>query len=131
MEQLILEHKDTMSTMLAMVKDKMMLVNSADANLEGLQDYVLQLNSIHDHQLSMIASLWEHLLAYHLAQSECSSYSQDEHDDGDAYDADVVIDDNNDEYNDYHDFDDAVDQHSPSACSASPLQNESFEDLHD
>jgi kinesin family protein 2/24 len=67
--ELIMEHKRIMSEMLAMVKDEMTIVNQADADHEGLREYVSQLNAVHEQQLSHIAILREHLLAYRIAQT--------------------------------------------------------------
>ncbi|GAX26272.1 kinesin family member 2/24 [Fistulifera solaris] len=67
--ELIMEHKRIMSEMLAMVKDEMTIVNQADADHEGLKEYVSQLNAVHEQQLSHIAILREHLLAYRIAQT--------------------------------------------------------------
>ena len=67
--ELIMEHKRVMSEMLAMVKDEMTIVNQADADHEGLREYVSQLNAVHEQQLSHIAILREHLLAYRIAQT--------------------------------------------------------------
>lgn len=68
--ELIIEHKKVMSEMLAMVKDEMTIVNQADADQEGLREYISQLNAVHEQQLSHIAMLREHLLAYRLAQTD-------------------------------------------------------------
>jgi kinesin family protein 2/24 len=63
-EALISEHKSSMNTMLGMVKNEMTLVNKADADRESLDDYITNLNVIHEEQVSLFINLREHILRY-------------------------------------------------------------------
>jgi kinesin family protein 2/24 len=56
-EALIAAHRSVMSTMLSMVKDEMILVNQVDADREGLDDYLVKLESIQKTQLDLISKL--------------------------------------------------------------------------
>jgi hypothetical protein len=68
-QKLIAEHKVEMTTMLSMVKDEMTIVNEADCDRAGLRDYVSFVNTIHEQQLSIVASLREHILLYRMSQA--------------------------------------------------------------
>jgi hypothetical protein len=57
-----------MSTMLGMVKNEMTLVNQADADRESLDDYMANLNVIHEEQVSLFVDLREHILRYRNAR---------------------------------------------------------------
>jgi hypothetical protein len=64
---LIALHKQALSSMLKMIKDEMVLVNSADTDRElFLNDYVTQVQGVHEKQLEWIATLREHLLKYRI-----------------------------------------------------------------
>lgn len=56
-EALIAAHRSVMSTMLSMVKDEMILVNRVDADRDGLNEYIHQLESIQRAQLDLISNL--------------------------------------------------------------------------
>jgi kinesin family protein 2/24 len=77
-EALIAEHKSTMSTMLNMVKDEMVLVNQADADRESLDDYINNLNKIHDEQISLFVNLREAILRYRNASIAEGGISDDD-----------------------------------------------------
>ena len=64
--ELIATHKDAMTVMLDMVKEEMALVNQADADREGLDEYMGKMHSLQDEQLAMITLLREQLLQYRL-----------------------------------------------------------------
>ena len=57
LSSVVRSHKSAMTTMLAMVKDEMTMVNKVDADREGLDDYVAELAELQEKQLRMIASL--------------------------------------------------------------------------
>ena len=56
-ESLIAEHRSVMSTWLSMVKDEMTLVNTVDADRDGLDDYLAELQSVQSTQLNLINKL--------------------------------------------------------------------------
>jgi hypothetical protein len=56
-EILVSEHRSVMSAMLAMVKNEMTLVNKVDADRDGLDDYLAQLEVIQETQLKLIEKL--------------------------------------------------------------------------
>jgi kinesin family member 2/24 len=56
-DALIAAHRSVMSTMLSMVKDEMILVNRVDADRDGLDDYLVNLESIQKTQLDLITKL--------------------------------------------------------------------------
>lgn len=56
-EALVTSHKTVMSKLLSMVKDEMTLVNKVDADRDGLDDYLVQLESIQNTQLDLISKL--------------------------------------------------------------------------
>jgi len=56
-EALVAAHRSVMSKMLAMVKDEMTLVNKVDSDREGLDDYLIQLETIQNTQLDLISKL--------------------------------------------------------------------------
>jgi kinesin family protein 2/24 len=56
-EALVTSHKAVMSKMLSMVKDEMALVNKVDADRDGLDDYLVRLESIQNTQLNLISKL--------------------------------------------------------------------------
>jgi hypothetical protein len=60
-------HKMAMTKMLTMLQDEMEMVNEADADRDGLQDYIDKLNTIQEKQLSYIVALREQLLEYHMS----------------------------------------------------------------
>jgi kinesin family protein 2/24 len=78
-ESLISAHKSSMNTMLGMVKNEMTLVNKADADRESLDDYITNLNLIHEEQVSLFINLREHILRYRNAGK--STQTQDVSDD--------------------------------------------------
>lgn len=68
-DDLIATHKDALAVMLDMVKEEMTLVNNADADREGLDEYIAKVHAIQDEQLAMISILREQLLQYRLSQA--------------------------------------------------------------
>lgn len=56
-EELIADHRSIMSKMLSMVKDEMILVNKVDADRDGLDDYLVKLESIQKTHLELISTL--------------------------------------------------------------------------
>ena len=68
-QELIATHKDAMTVMLEMVKEEMVLVNQADSDREGLDEYMSKIHTLQDEQLAMITLLREQLLQYRLAQA--------------------------------------------------------------
>lgn len=56
-EALVSAHRSVMSKMLSMVKDEMTLVNKVDADRDGLDDYLVQLETIQKTQLDLISKL--------------------------------------------------------------------------
>eukprot|EP00934_Nitzschia_sp_Nitz4_P002179 Nitzschia sp. Nitz4//scaffold157_size52427//330//3656//NITZ4_006835-RA/size52427-augustus-gene-0.58-mRNA-1//-1//CDS//3329537440//2179//frame0 len=56
-EHLVATHRTVMSTMLSMVKDEMALVNEVDADRDGLDEYLLKLETMQNTQLDLIAKL--------------------------------------------------------------------------
>jgi kinesin family protein 2/24 len=76
-DELIAAHKSAMSTMLGMVKNEMTLVNQADADRENLDDYIADLNSIHEEQVSLLVNLREHVLRYRAANAGAVDLSDD------------------------------------------------------
>lgn len=62
---LIQAHRSIMTEMLGMVKQEMTLVNCADADRELIDEYLNELETIQDHQLTMIAALRESLVQYY------------------------------------------------------------------
>lgn len=76
-QQVILTHKDAMSTLLGMVKEEMTLVNQP-ARAGGMEDYILIVNALHERQLNMFALLRERIQTYRsLRESGGSHYSED------------------------------------------------------
>jgi kinesin family protein 2/24 len=63
-EGLVATHRSVMSSMLLMVKNEMALVNSVDADRDGLDDYLAELENIQQTQLSLISKLQESLHKY-------------------------------------------------------------------
>ena len=56
-EDLITSHRVVMSKMLSMVKDEMTLVNTVDADRDGLDKYLVQLEDMQNTQLDLISKL--------------------------------------------------------------------------
>jgi kinesin family protein 2/24 len=56
-ETLVTSHRSVMSSMLAMVKNEMALVNRVDADRDGLDDYLAELESIQQTQMEYITKL--------------------------------------------------------------------------
>jgi kinesin family protein 2/24 len=56
-EALVTTHKSVMSSMLAMVKNEMTLVNRVDADRDGLDDYLAELQRIQATQLDLMSKL--------------------------------------------------------------------------
>jgi hypothetical protein len=56
---LISTHRTVMTEMLAMVKDEMTLVNKADGDRDNVDDYLLELEKIHEKQISLMTTLHE------------------------------------------------------------------------
>jgi hypothetical protein len=69
-----------MSSMLAMVKDEMTLVNTVDGDREGLDDYLSELQTLQSTQLDLISKLRGALNTY-VTVAEVSSEEQDLNDD--------------------------------------------------
>jgi len=63
-QALISAHRSVMSSMLGMVKTEMTLVNKVDGDRDGLDDYLLELQSLQSSQLDLISSLREALNNY-------------------------------------------------------------------
>jgi len=61
---LITEHRKVMSTWLGMVKNEMTLVNQVDADRDGLDDYLAELQNIQSTQLGLISKLRSSLQTY-------------------------------------------------------------------
>jgi kinesin family protein 2/24 len=79
-EDLIAAHRSIMSSMLAMVKDEMTLVNTVDGDREGLDDYLSELQTLQSTQLDLISKLRGALNTY-VTVAEVSSEEQDLNDD--------------------------------------------------
>lgn len=77
---LIQAHRSIMTEMLGMVKQEMTLVNCADADRELIDEYLDELESIQDQQLTMIAALRESLVQYYALRPT------DDDDDDDSFD---------------------------------------------
>lgn len=58
-ESLVVEHRTVMSTWLNMVKNEMILVNQVDADRDGLDDYLDELQELQSTQLGLISRLRE------------------------------------------------------------------------
>lgn len=56
-ENLILTHRSVMSSLLSMVKDEMVLANEVDANRDGLDGYLVKLETMQNTQLDLISKL--------------------------------------------------------------------------
>jgi kinesin family protein 2/24 len=56
-ETLVASHRSVMSSMLAMVKNEMALVNRVDADRDGLDDYLAELENIQQTQMEYITKL--------------------------------------------------------------------------
>ena len=62
--ELVAAHRTVMSSMLAMVKDEMMLVNKVDADRDGLDDYLVELEAIHRTHMEYVTTLRNSLHNY-------------------------------------------------------------------
>jgi kinesin family protein 2/24 len=56
-ESLVAAHRAVMASMLTMVKDEMTLVNTVDADRDGLDDYLAELQNLQSTQLDLISKL--------------------------------------------------------------------------
>lgn len=56
-QALVLNHRSVMSRWLLMVKDEMAMVNQVDADREGLEDYILQLENVQRAQIGFLSEL--------------------------------------------------------------------------
>lgn len=63
-QTLLSNHRLVMSQWLSMVKDEMNLVNQVDADREGLEDYISQLQNVQGAQLSFLSKLRNSLQTY-------------------------------------------------------------------
>jgi hypothetical protein len=79
-EDLIAAHRTIMSSMLAMVKTEMTLVNTVDGDREGLDDYLSELQALQSTQLDLISKLRGALNTYVIV-AEGSPEEQDLNDD--------------------------------------------------
>jgi kinesin family protein 2/24 len=79
-EDLIAAHRSIMSSMLAMVKDEMTLVNTVDGDREGLDGYLTELQTLQSTQLDLISKLRGALNTY-VTVAEGSPEEQDLNDD--------------------------------------------------
>jgi len=68
-QSLIETHRTVMAEMLHMVKREMTLVNSADADRETMEEYLLELEAAQEKQLGLISGLREALLEYYASRS--------------------------------------------------------------
>ena len=68
-QSLIDTHRAVMSEMLHMVKREMTLVNSADADRETMEEYLLELEAAQEKQLRLISNLREALLEYYASRT--------------------------------------------------------------
>ena len=68
-QSLIETHRTVMSEMLHMVKREMTLVNSADADRETMEEYLLELEAAQEKQLGLISNLREALVEYYASRS--------------------------------------------------------------
>ena len=85
-QQLILAHKAAMSALLDMVKDEMALVNKADSDREGLDDYISHLNDIQTKQSSILVKLSEQVTKFREAtRGSCNESSDGVLSDGDSF----------------------------------------------
>eukprot|EP00978_Attheya_sp_CCMP212_P018911 scaffold52289_cov51-Attheya_sp.AAC.6 len=64
-QALIETHRTVMTGMLGIVKHEMTLVNTTDADRDKIEDYLVDLETVHDEQLSMLSNLRESLLEYY------------------------------------------------------------------
>ena len=67
---LITSHRSVMSEMLTMVKQEMTLVNCTDADRALIDEYLDELETIQEKQLSMISSLRESLVEYYAVRPQ-------------------------------------------------------------
>lgn len=67
-QSLIETHRTVMSEMLHMVKREMTLVNSADADRETMEQYLLELEAAQEKQLRLISNLREALVEYYASR---------------------------------------------------------------
>ena len=58
-EELVATHRGVMSSWLSMVKNEMTLVNTVDADRDGLDEYLAELQQIQSTQLNLISKLRE------------------------------------------------------------------------
>lgn len=56
-QELVSNHRSVMTRWLSMVKDEMNLVNQVDADREGLDDYILQLENAQREQIGFLSEL--------------------------------------------------------------------------
>ncbi|KAL9181961.1 hypothetical protein ACHAXT_012304 [Thalassiosira profunda] len=63
-QSLIATHKTIMSKLLQMLQHEMTLVNDTDANRDNIDEYLKELGSLSDQQLSLISTLRESLESY-------------------------------------------------------------------
>lgn len=68
-QSLIETHRTVMAEMLHMVKREMTLVNSADADRETMEEYLLELEAAQEKQLGLISGLRDALLEYYASRS--------------------------------------------------------------
>ena len=68
-QSLIETHRTVMSEMLHMVKREMTLVNSADADRETMEEYLLELEAAQEKQLGLISNLREALVEYYASRT--------------------------------------------------------------
>jgi kinesin family member 2/24 len=69
-ETLLGTHQDVRSYMLEMLKEEMNLVNNVDTNGQLLEDYVSEVYSLQDDQLSMITMLREQLIQFRFVAAQ-------------------------------------------------------------
>lgn len=56
-QALVSNHRSVMTRWLSMVKDEMVMVNQVDADREGLDDYILQLQNVQKAQIGFLSEL--------------------------------------------------------------------------
>jgi kinesin family protein 2/24 len=76
-ETLVSTHRSVMTEMLGMVKQEMALVNKADSDRDTIDEYMAELDILHQKQLSMIQSVEESLLDYYESRGVSIGASED------------------------------------------------------
>jgi hypothetical protein len=78
-ETLLATHQDARSYMLEMLKEEMNLVDNVDANGQVLEDYMSEVYSLQDDQLSIITVLREQLLQFRSVAAQQTQLGRGDH----------------------------------------------------